>query len=168
MTDSSFIVLEARIQEELDNIHELRQSLEVRGFLTGDPELVSRLSDEWEARGVGSTLHDLYSAVEKVFRIIARDVDQNVPSSAEWHRELLNQMSLSLPGIRPAVITKNLHNSLGEFLSFRHVFRNIYGFNLSPEKLASLLGRVPRVCQSFEEEITDFLEVMRKCLETLE
>lgn len=49
MTDSSFIVLEARIQEELNNIHELRQSLEVRGFLTSDPELVSRLSDEWEA-----------------------------------------------------------------------------------------------------------------------
>ena len=49
VTDSSLIVLEARIQEELNNIHELRQSLEVRGFLTSDPELVSRLSDEWEA-----------------------------------------------------------------------------------------------------------------------
>lgn len=165
MTDSSFVVLEARVQEELDNIHLLRQSLEERGYLTGAPELPLRLDDEWEARGVGSTLHDLYSAMEKIFRVIARDLDQNMPTCAEWHRELLEQMGLSLPGIRPEVVSKGLRDSLSDFLAFRHIFRNIYGFHLSAEKLDSLLKKVPNVCEGFEKEIVDFLETMRRCLE---
>lgn len=34
-------------------------------------------------------MHDTYSGFERVFKQIAATVDGTVPTSAEWHRELL-------------------------------------------------------------------------------
>lgn len=41
---------------------------------------------------VALNLHDFNAGFERVFQQIAATVDSNVPSSSEWHRELLEQM----------------------------------------------------------------------------
>jgi len=65
-----------------------------------------------------------------------------VPFGANWHRELLNQMSIEIPGVRPAVISEGLRENLEGYLGFRHVVRNVYTYHLNPEKLEALVTQV--------------------------
>lgn len=48
--------------------------------------------------------------------------------------------------------------------AFRHIFRNIYGFNLSPEKIKELLSRLPEVSGVFKREFNSFVDKMRKLI----
>ena len=75
-------------------------------------------------------LHDFYSGLERIFRQIATTVDRSIPSGQEWHRDLLGQMCVDVPNIRPTVLTRDTCDALDEFMSFRHVVRNVYAFQL--------------------------------------
>jgi hypothetical protein len=57
-----------------------------------------------------------------MLKLITREWDGQVPSSDEWHKDLLNQMSEETAK-RPAVLSPALVEVLGEFLAFRHLFR---------------------------------------------
>lgn len=48
-------------------------------------------------------------------------------------------MTIEIKGIRPPVISKELAAELDEYLSFRHLFRNIYGFELESKRLENLI-----------------------------
>jgi hypothetical protein len=84
-------------------------------------------------------LHDLYAGLERVFRQIAATVDGSVPSGQEWHRELLRQMTMTLPDIRPQVLSAESATAIDEYLSFRHVVRNVYAFEFDLERIARLV-----------------------------
>jgi hypothetical protein len=47
-------------------------------------------------------------------------------------------MTLDLETARPPVINFELYDTLVVFLRFRHVFGNIYGYELKKEKIAEL------------------------------
>ena len=42
---------------------------------------------------VALNLHGFYSGLERIFELIARQVDENIPSGDLWHRDLLKRMS---------------------------------------------------------------------------
>ncbi|MGQ9533074.1 MAG: ribonuclease toxin HepT-like protein [Desulfotomaculales bacterium] len=162
MTRKQFAIIAARIREEITNMARLREELTSKG-LAGKPEKVRASlarGDSFTLRAVGSILHDFYVAAEKVFEVVARELDEKVPGGGDWHRRLLEQMTLAIPGVRPALLTKQTGQQLDEFRAFRHVFRNVYGFNLVPERLLGLLLRLPDVARAFEAEVTAFLAAM--------
>ncbi len=80
---------------------------------------------------VALNLHDFYTGLERVFEQVAVAVDRSAPSSSEWHRELLRQMAVDVPGLRPAVLSPGTLRALDEYLRFRHVVRNVYAFELT-------------------------------------
>jgi hypothetical protein len=43
---------------------------------------------------------------------------------------------------RPALLPTELHNTLNEYLRFRHVFRNAYSFDLDWNKMSPLVLRL--------------------------
>ena len=53
---------------------------------------------------------------------------------------------------------------LDQLRAFRHIFRNIYGFNLSPDKIKELLSRLPEVSGVFRREFNLFVNKMRKLI----
>ena len=108
-------------------------------------------------RARGSILHDFYNGIERVFVRIAEELDGGVPQGDGWHRQLVTDMSIAIPGVRPAVIDAALADALGEFLRFRHVFRNVYGFVLDPERMRPLEERLPVVLATFRTQIEAFL-----------
>ncbi len=101
-------------------------------------------------------LHGFYSGLERIFQIIARDIDQWVPSSPQWHRELLNQMTLDLQPLRPAVLTRDTVQALEEYLGFRHVVRNVYTTRLDPERISQLVSRVRSTYSRVSHELLAF------------
>ena len=45
---------------------------------------------------------------------------------------------------------------LDEYLAFRHVFRNIYGFELKGDRIIRLSERLPEVAERLKNEIAAF------------
>jgi len=48
-----------------------------------------------EATAVASVLHSFYNGLENIFLAIAKGIDAEVPSGAQWHRGLLTKMTES-------------------------------------------------------------------------
>lgn len=117
-------------------------------------------SDTYSVRARGSILHDFYNGVERVFLRIARELNGGIPRGEQWHRNLIDDMALTIPEVRPAVIDAGLANVLGEYLRFRHVFRNVYGGVLEPQRMADLEERLPETLTAFSECIQGFLRWM--------
>jgi hypothetical protein len=44
-----------------------------------------------ETAAACAMLHSFYTEIEKILKLIARDLDRQLPSSDTWHRDLLNQ-----------------------------------------------------------------------------
>jgi hypothetical protein len=120
--------------------------------------LLKRKPSSYILRAGGSILHDFYTGLEKIFENIAKEVDQRVPMGEEWHSELLHQMTLDIPGLRPPVISNSTEKKLREYLGFRHLFRKRYGFELDWEKMKKLLLKIPKVLSTLEKEIEIFFK----------
>jgi hypothetical protein len=91
---------------------------------------------EFYLDSVALNLHGFYAGVERLFELIARRMDQNLPSGEAWHRDLLRQMAQDLPDIRPAAISQESAITLDKFRRFRHLVQNIYVMNLQTDKMA--------------------------------
>jgi hypothetical protein len=123
--------LRAELQRVERTVDEARQSLST--FATREP---NRL----ELRGLGDIVHDFYTGTERLFEKVATEIDGGVPSGSAWHRELLDVMALEVPGRRPPVVTQATAHALDELLRFRHLYRNLYGFELEWTRLQPLLA----------------------------
>jgi len=143
----------------LGEIESLLQSLgivvdEVKGEMV---RYSSQKPDRFALRGLGSLLHDFYTIVEDVFELISQDINgSGNPESLDWHKRLLSRMSIAIPEVRPAVISEGLKRRLEEYLRFRHVFRNVYGYLLEWERMNPLLEGLEETYWAFKEELGKF------------
>jgi len=81
-----------------------------------------------ELSALAALLHSFYTGVKNIFKRVAVELDGEPVRGDSWHRELLLRMK-SPTAHRPAFLSEELHDSLNEYLRFRHVFRNAYSFD---------------------------------------
>lgn len=67
------------------------------------------------------------------------------PSGPRSHEELLSQMAVAIPDVRPAVLDEATLAGLSSLLSFRHFFRHAYAVELDWARLEEHRARVGRV-----------------------
>jgi len=101
-------------------------------------------------------LHGWYTGLETMLERIARQLDGDVPDGARWHRELITQLSVEVPGVRPAVLSTSMVAPLAELLSFRHFFRQAYGVVLDGALLADRLATLTRVAPGLAGSLDGF------------
>jgi len=145
----------------------------IRGELVDLEIIIGRAQKSWEQAqnmpdgqdayldSVALNLHSFYSGLERIFELIARNVDGFFPSSNTWHHDLLIQMADDLPDVRPAVISHDTALYLDEFRRFRHLVRNIYTMNLKPDKMSGMMSVLPGFWLTLHAELdafSDFLE----------
>jgi len=109
---------------------------------------------------VALNLHGFYSGLERLFELIARRVDQNLPAGEMWHRDLINQMAQEIKQVRPAVIGPERVSSLDELRRFRHLVRNVYTFNLVPNKIEPLITALPTLWPHVKAELLAFADFL--------
>jgi len=143
------------IEKELENLAELQGEMQ---RIKSEKEIVFQ-------RSKGSILHDFYNCCERVFKKIALEVNSGYEESEKWHKNLLYQMTIPVQGVRPRVISDELAADLDEFLAFRHLFRNIYGFELKGDRIDYLVGKFERVAEKFRREVQNFLIYLRDNLD---
>ncbi len=109
---------------------------------------------------VALSLHDFYTGLEVIFTKIATIVDGNLPTGNQWHQDLLIQMSLDLSTTRPPVISTQLLEKLDEYRRFRHVLRNVYGFELDSQRIEPLIERSPTILAQLKSELLAFTDLL--------
>lgn len=115
---------------------------------------------------VALNLHSFYSGLERLFELIARHVDGNLPTSANWHRNLLQQMAGEQTDVRPAVISQISARTLDEFRRFRHLVRNAYAVELVPAKMTGLLDPLPHLWSRLSAELLAFAGFLEDLAQT--
>lgn len=101
-------------------------------------------------------LHGFYNGTERMFEWIARQIDGALPEGPSWHRELLQQMTLDIPGVRPPVLQRSTAKLLEEYLGFRHVVRYLYSWELEPAKVQRLIELLPQTVTATEADLEAF------------
>ena len=150
--------LAARIRREIADTERIVDRAE------GLVERAKTLGEMAILDGAALNLHAYYAAAERIFEDIAREIDDATPSGGDWHRTLLLQMASSVTGVRQAVISEECYRCLDEYRGFRHVVRNVYTFNLRPDRIEGLVNEL-RFCytalKSDIESFALFLEATR-------
>ncbi|MEN9222909.1 MAG: hypothetical protein Q6M04_10775 [Thermostichus sp. BF3_bins_97] len=112
-------------------------------------------------------LHNFYTGCERIFRLVATEMNGGLPSGADWHKRLLDRMSSERQG-RPALVSASTAAELQEFLGFRHGVRSVYGYELDPERISQLLSRYPAVWRALEQDLLQFGAWLRELTEQME
>lgn len=128
---------------------ELRTDLQVeRTKLAVLVESLAALQRDWDVP-VGSQercdaaalrLQSLYTGIERCFVQIVRVLNGGPPDGADWHRRLLDRMTVPTE-VRPALLDSSTAKGLAELMRFRHVVRHLYAYELEPEQVQRLLRR---------------------------
>ncbi len=155
--NTDFIVLANRIRETVSELEQVIARVE-RGI-----RAAKRHQDDVDLYidAIALNLHDFYSGLERVFRQIGSIIDRSTPASEGWHRDLLNQMCLDLPTIRPRVLSEQTCAALEDFLRFRHVVRNVYAFRLDGDRVNQLAQKARALHDQIATELhafPDYLE----------
>ena len=116
MSQPRYAALRADIARELDNVQKLVS--EAREWMHQPPDWPEMV----RVRTAGSILHDFYCGIERIFRYIALQIDEDLPAGADWHIQLLHRMATPIETVRPAVLDHETMRQLDEYLRFRHLF----------------------------------------------
>lgn len=147
----AYLTLAGLIRSELGELERTRRIIEShwsKAPTSEDPDAYA-----------GSTalhLHALYSGAERMMERIARDVDGRVPSGEAWHSELLLQMKIEVPGVRPAVLTGETAGQLEAYRRFRHRVRNVYASLLDPGLMEPLVTGLDALMGALHRDLEAF------------
>jgi len=112
-----------------------------------------------------------YTALESVLERVARTLEGGPPTGDDWHRTLLHNASLDIPGVRPAVLNPASIAAADEARRFRHFLRHAYAAELDAGRLLALAGKWLNATEGMSSDldrIAQFLEKLARSLETSE
>jgi hypothetical protein len=116
--------------------------------------------DDAYLKATAYDLHGFYGGLERIFEAVATTIDGSVPGGESWHRDLLQQMGREIQGVRPALFSEETLSIMDEFRRFRHRIRNIYSFNLVPERIKALVEKLPRLSDEVNTSLQDFAQFL--------
>jgi hypothetical protein len=151
-----YAVLAGRIRQDLTEVERIVQRVE-RAMRARQSHAADR---DLFLDSAALNTHDCYSSLERLFEQIATVVDQSLPGSHDWHRELIRQMTVDVPGVRPPVLSQGTAAALDEYRRFRHVVRNVYAFELDPTRIEALTTSLRQVFTQASMELQAFADIL--------
>jgi len=124
------------VQGETDHFRELKQQVSdtTARLPGGQPEV-------HDIRSVAMLLTEIYLGTENLMRQVAKQLGEDIPSGQAWHQQLLQQLSVESPDLRPALFSPRTTISLDEFRRFRHVTHHAYASRFDWEQMSKLLSQ---------------------------
>jgi hypothetical protein len=113
-------------------------------------------------------LQHYYTAIEDALVALAQELDGSVPGDAEWHRRLLEQMSLDIPGIRPAILDTELLRQLDVLRRFWHRVRHAYDEEYVWDRMSEPLEARTRVAALLPAALGTVEDVVDQTIRALE
>ena len=148
--------LASDIEAELTALSRLEGEIQrVVGEVRADPARADLFREN-----LAFKLHNFYTGCEHIFQLVASEVNGALPTGYDWHKRLLDRMAQPRDE-RPALLSTHTAQALNEYLAFRHVVRNIYGFRLEAERVDQLVARYPEVWRHVWADVSAFTEWLR-------
>ena len=104
---------------------------------------------------------DFYTCIETLLFRISQQFENNLRKE-QWHKELLQKMSLTIPKIRPAVLSKRTELLLSEILRFRHFKRYYFDFDYDWAKLDLIDNKYKEVYPLIINDTLEFIEFLNE------
>jgi len=145
----------ADLRDALDSIRQLKEEYDHFWDHLEEDEL-----DVYQKAVIGYFLHNFYNACESIFMTIYRFFENDL-DPRQWHKSLLRRMKLDIEEVRPAVISEELYEVLNDFRAFRHVFRNLYSFELDWQREKVVADRFDTAVDGLQKEIEDFISFLQ-------
>lgn len=146
----------AEIDSQWKEILKLYSSIEKKGEL-----LRGNMDNEVLTDSLAYKLHNLYSAYEDLFKMVARFFENQIEDFSRYHTSLLKRMLIEIEGIRPNVLSEESFKILDELRGFRHVFRHAYSYGLDVERIIKLAEKSMRLKKTFSKDFEDFKNKLR-------
>jgi len=108
-----------------------------------------------EISAIAGTLHSFYNGIEKIFDMVAQNLDKFIPDGGKTHQELLNN-ACAENDERPAIIDKDTYLLLREYLKFRHFYRHTYTYHLQWERMKDLACNLFTTWESVKSQLSGF------------
>jgi hypothetical protein len=153
MDSVSLKVLAAEIKAQLERIEQVYYELEDRATQMQPDRLGQVESTAYQ-------LHNLYSATEDLFKLIASAFENSVSDLSRWHSELLRRMTLDIQGVRPHLLSVDSADLLNELRAFRHVFRHAYTIQLDFTRVVENLERARKLRPLLTRDVATFLHAL--------
>ncbi|MBL6972488.1 MAG: hypothetical protein ISR63_10175 [Desulfobacterales bacterium] len=147
--------LAMRIRNELAEIeHTLKRATE-------GVKRAKQTGDDYYLDGVALNLHSFYSGIERIFELIAANVDDMLPEGENWHQTLLKQMAEEMTEVRPAVISDSVRLAFDEYRGFRHIVRNVYTYKFDSTRIEKLTERAGPLFTRLRAELLAFADFLQ-------
>ena len=115
---------------------------------------MQRSWDDIELHAAASALHSIYTGMERCLLLMLKVRGEPVPSGLHWHKQVLER------SYECGTVDKDLRDRLKEYLAFRHMYRNAYGFMLDSDLLAPLIDRACSLVFDFEKSVNSAIGCM--------
>jgi hypothetical protein len=155
MTRAELPVLRAQLLAERQRVRDVVAQITALRATIGDrpPGVV-------ELMAAAGFLHNVYNGIENCMLRLAHGIDESIPTGADSHRLLVDQMSAPVQGIRPELLPRGLVPRLDEYRRFRHAFRHMYFFDLDWARLRPLVDGVEPLVDDFESALESLLAIV--------
>ena len=115
-----------------------------------------------DREGCAFQLCQFYNVFENMCLRVAKAFENHIDDPTRWHAELLRRMALSIPSVRPALLSERLVPDLQELKGFRHVVHHAYDLSLDQDRLTLLTQAADRVQAALPGMIETFLKSVGK------
>jgi hypothetical protein len=148
-------VLRAEVQGQLNKIEQVFATLEGRASEWAPDDVAT-------VESVAYQVHNFYSAIEDLMKIVAKAFENSIADLSQWHTQLLNRMTLEIEGVRPALLTTETATLLDELRAFRHLFRHAYGATLDFYRVEQNVVKARQARPLLLRDVQAFLDVLKK------
>ncbi len=152
----SELLIQERISQELNKIYQAIQQLEI--FTRRLNDIPNPIYQEALVNSLALNIHGIYTGIERIFEVIATEIDFSLPTGNKWHRYLLDQMAVNITNVRTEVITEETRAILDELRRFRHVIRSAYSFQLDQQKVLIVVNTFLSCHHQLIQEIQSFCD----------
>ncbi len=156
MKDGAYLALAGRIRLEMREIARVAERA-ARIWAAA-----TNTASDYYLDATALNLHSFYAGIEHLLEAIANEVDQTKPAGSTWHRDLLRQMAVEVPTIRPAVIRPETRDRLDRYRGFRHVVRNVYTFNLDADQIGLLMRDLDATLRLVSQDLFAFADILER------
>lgn len=107
---------------------------------------------------IAAILQSIYNGYERVLEILIKAIDGDLPTARDYHIALLRRAVSPIADIRPSILNQKTFEILDDIRKYRHVFRNIYHYQLKPGKVRLLAEMGISAYNLFKIDIEEFLK----------
>ncbi|APB33751.1 hypothetical protein GlitD10_1430 [Gloeomargarita lithophora Alchichica-D10] len=122
-------------------------------------EKAQQIQDEVYCYACAIHLFNFYVGCERIFKLVAREIDRYIPTGEDSHKQIIEQMNRPNK-YRPALISEEVKSLLDDYRKFRHLFINIYAFELDEKKLQILINNLPKTHEYLSFQVYKFYDFL--------